>query len=1065
MVKTYSTLSGAKGGGKAASSNFASSPSEAPNTLASVNTARIIDVLGEGPIEGLVNGLKSVYLDDTSIQNDDNSYNFSDVKIYEAVGTPDQDHIPGFPGTESEVSVGAELLQNFPITGTITDANVNAVRVKIRMPAMTRQTIDGSIHPHYVEHSIEVKPDGGSFTEYMRPRVDGKTVSPYERSYRINLPAGGAPWEIRVTRINQDSSFSSRFNNRSYWSTYTQIIDNKLQYPDTALIGVEANARQFNGQIPARAYEIKGLKIKIPSNYNPTTRAYTGIWDGTFTTAYSNNPAWVMYDLMTSKRYGIGDAIDASEIDKFALYEIAQYCDELVDDGNGGQEPRYTFNGIINTREEAYRVLNSIASNFRGMLYWSSGLVTATIDKDEDPVMLVTPANVVDGMLNYESSSAKTRHSVAIVRWNDPEDAYRSSVVGYEDPELIEQYGWKPKDVVAYGCTSKAQAYRQGKWVIDTEKTSTEVLNYRASFDNASLAPGDIIEVADPDYAGARYGGRIVSATTTAITIDAGIEIDALETYTITVVQPDGNLETATVTNSAGTHTELTLDSALAQTPNSGAMWIVSSSAAAPRKFRVISVVEDSTHLFSITALYHDPNKYARIESDIDLVEDSYTTLPTGPLAAPTDLQFEEYLYSAAGGIVQSAVTVSWTPPEDARVTAYEIQMQFPDNDFFTALDIVQDVSLDVPNTETGVYEFRVRSMDNLGRKSAWRTESVELFSADNPPADVTGFTINNVGENALLQWDANTELDLSHYVIKFTTETASPEWGGGTTLVPKIPGNTTSTIVPSLIGTYMIKAVDTSDVESVNSTNVISNITDIDQNNVVTTVTESPTFSGTKTDVNVVSSTLRLTDPTAEAVGTYEFATTPDFGAKFKARIVPSLDVVGEDVDNTMSTWIPLASASPLAPSTPATWSVDIQVRTTDDDPLGSPTWSAWTNLIIGEYSARAFQFRAILTSANGITTPVISGLAVTIDVEDRIERGEDVVSEADGSDTITFASEFYSKPIIQINAQGMASDDTYTFSSVSKSGFSINFYNSSGVGVQRTYDWSAQGIGKKDT
>lgn len=1241
------SIEGDKGGGKGGIVPAVSTPREAPNTLTSNTVARVLDVISEGEIEGLVDGLKSVYFNDTVLQNADDSFNFSGVNISTREGTLSQTFIPGFPSVETEVAVGTEVLLATPVVRTITDVNVTAVSVKIRIPGLTKQSTNGDLNGSSVQFKIELQSDGGGFGTIRTETISGKTTSPYEVAYRVSLPEGGNPWDIRVSRLSADSDDDATQNNKTFWSTYTRIIDNKLSYEGTSLIGVEIDAKQFSEQVPSRGYLIKGLKIQIPSNYDPLTRIYTGLWDGSFITAWTDNPAWVLYDLLTNVRYGIGASIVASQVDKFALFEIAQYCDELVPDGTGKTEPRYTFNGVIATREEAFKVLFSIASSFRGMIYWSSGLVTVVTDKDEDPVQLVSPANVIDGVINYSGPSLKTKHSVVLVRWNDPEDGYRSSIAAVEDPELIATLGWKAKEIVAFGCTSKGQALRVGKWFIDTEKNGTDIANYRASFDNADLVPGAIIAIADPSFAGVRFGGRVISSTLSQVTVDGtGVTLAVGETFTVSAHLPSGEVEERDITNTSDglLHTVLDVSSPFSFAPTSGSMWVVTGTNVAPRKFRVVAMSEIEKNIYEVTALIHDPSKYARIEQDINIDEGVFTLLPTGPLKSPLDITIQEYLYEAANGRVQGAVSVSWTAPSDPRNSFYQVEVMRPDTDFWDALSTPTLPNLDILSISPGTYQFRVRSADTLGQFSDFTTESFNLLGLVAPPSDVPTFRINNVGPQSNLTWTQVSDLDISHYKIKFSSKTAGAKWAEATTLVERVPSGAGYYTVPTLIGTYFIKAVDSSDVESLNATSIISNIGDVSQDNIVVIIAEAPEFSGVKTNVELDGSSIKLTDLTT--TGTYFFSQGLDLGGVFTSRVIPTITVLGSDVSNTMDTWLTLDSITAMSTADPEDWDVTIEIRTTNDAPwygdgnfitnaevfdnaswtkgqstilvndldspngtltadvlvedatsssahdilddisevpstekvfsvwvkadgrdhirlsiadaaatsnsvtavfdvsagtadtpvangngtgevativsygngwykcilsgvpntsgsdtrvrieLGSdestfsyngdnssgvdlwgaelldggtantPTWGSWDEIIIGDYTARAFGFRTILTSFNENTTPLISALGVTIDMPDRVERGDDVETDSGSNNSvkvITYTSEFKVKPTLGVTPQDMSTGDIYTLSAMTATGFTITFTDSGATGIQRTFDWTTSGYGRK--
>jgi predicted phage tail protein len=659
-------IKGAGGGGKAGGGS-ARTPVESPDSLRSIQYARVLDLVAEGEIGGLVNGLKSIYLDDTPLQNPNGTFNFTGVSVFARNGTQSQSHIPAFAGSEAELPVSTQVTKAVPVTRSISNINNTAARVTLSIPQLTLQNLtNGDLGGTSVEIAIDVQNNGGGFvaqalrklyqssllsitpsgaisaavsTKYQvvvawagqnvkAPQtctyqlqyravgsgtwlvsqshtfqggafstggladyalgsvtanypsgsktfdltlaendyefrvvktsgsvqnppaffnvpaapsvglayggsvsiiggsvyapaytdvITGKTSSRYQRSYRIELPEGG-PWDIRVRRITDDS-VASNLQNDTYFDSITEIIDAKLTYPNSALVGLSIDAKQFNS-IPTRGYEIYGLLIKVPSNYDPLTRAYTGTWDGTFTTAWSDNPAWVFYDMVTNARYGLGEFVSEDQVDKWGLYTIAQYCDVMVEDGFGGIEPRFTCNLYLQTREEAYRVVANLASIFRAVTFWGGGEVRVSQDAPQDVEQLFTKANVIEGQFSYSGSSGSVRHSVVLVSWNDPQDAYRQKIEYVDDDVAIARYGVIQTEIVALGCTSRGQAARVGRWLIYSEQNETETVTFRAGMDSVYVSAGSVITTQDPNRAGLRMGGRILPNSMILSTID-----------------------------------------------------------------------------------------------------------------------------------------------------------------------------------------------------------------------------------------------------------------------------------------------------------------------------------------------------------------------------------------------------------------------------------------------------------------------------------------------------------------------------------------------------------------
>lgn len=820
---------------------------EDDNSLQSRSSVRLIDVISEGVIEGLVNGDESIYLDETPLQNGNGTYNFEGVRTRGRTGGANQAIIPGFVRVENEVALGVKVEKGTPVVREIADVNASALRIKIRVPALTEtDKKTGNIKGQRVDLEFDVKPNGGAFVLTGKMKIHGKTNSPYERQKRIELPESGSPWQVRIRRITPDNE-KSNIQNDTFVTSYTILNDAKLNYPNTALVGIEIDAEKFGGQIPARIYEVKGIKSPVPSNYDPATRTYNpAIWDGTFVTAYHNNPAWVLWDLMTHKRYGLGQVFSTVNVDKFGLYAIARYCDELVPSGlgNGVQEPRFRFNGVINSREDAPRVLDAIASCFRGMIYWGSGSVLFTQDAPGTPVKLVTPSNVIDGEFNYAGSSLKARHTSILVTWSDQKDKGRKAIEVVQRDDLIQKYGFRQTELNAYGCTSRGQARRMGEWILDSEYNETEVVSYRCSLDHADVRPGQLISVADPAYAGARYGGRIIAINpaNTAITIDAPVALDVGEVSSLSVMMPDGSIQTRNLTNAPGTAvTVLTFVTPLAEKPVEGAMWTISSNQLAPRQFRVVSNKEVADNVYEIVALFHDPTKYARIERNITIETPDYSVFYTGPLQPPIDLSVKEFK-KLIGNTSSDAVTLSWSPPtNDPRVQSYEVQTKDGNDPDYRISFETSAVSSDVYPIVEGVFRFRVRSKAFLSTSSEWVYYEFYAFASNVQLQDVTGFTIATAGSVSTLAWDQVISTNLSHYEIRWFPAIEGATWETSQIVISTVTATAVTATVNSRYGSYLIKAVNFIGGQSVNAAIVTSQIAIAQIENVVAVINEIP--------------------------------------------------------------------------------------------------------------------------------------------------------------------------------------------------------------------------------
>ncbi|MAM09115.1 MAG: hypothetical protein CML23_01355 [Rhizobiaceae bacterium] len=1054
-----------RGGGKGGKSGGSGGYSEAANTLRSKQTLRLLFLVSEGVTGGLKNGAKSIFFDDVPVQNSDGSFNFEGGSFETRNGFPDQAALSGFPAVENEQGVGVEIKQDLSATRAITNLAATAVRVSIQVPQLIFTDPDnGNVKENAVDIAIDRRTEDGTWQEARADTISGKCTSPYVRAYRIPLEGTG-PWYIRVRRLSDDANGTTS-NNQTYWSSYTVIEDYRLTYPDSAVMGVTLDAAEFGGgAIPTVSVDWAGIEIAVPSNYDPEARSYAGVWGGTFRRAVTDNPAWIFYDLVVNDRYGLGQYVDVGQVSKWALYEIARYCDELVDDGFGGKEPRYTFNGAITSRDEAINVLTAFAGVFRGMVYWGTGAVTAVCDKPADPVKLVTPANVVDGTFSYQGSALSARHTQVLVRWFDPANNYMPAIEVVEDADAVARYGSRQTEIQAIGCCSRGQAHRYGAWLLDTEQNSTEVVTYRAGLDHADVAPGDVVLVADPSYAGVRYGGRVkaVSEDLASVTLDAPVTLTEGDAYTLTVVMPDGSLADRTVTSGAGETDVLALAEALPDRPVAGAMWILTGSDAAPRPFRVLSITENDKHQFDVSALIYDATKWDRVEKGLELEPPSFSTYPTGPLLPPSDVTVAEYLYLAGGVSARGAVTIGWSAPNDTRATLYEVQYQ-GQGGIWLAVGTTESVSIDLQDLDPGIYSFRVRSVfAALNQRSPWATlDAVYLASVLSPPANVERFNIAVIGDVATLTWAPVTALNLSHYVIRYSPELTGVSWRSSGAQLDHV--DATSVQIPTRPGTYLIKAVTRQGVESPVAT-MIQTTVGATPMNAVERFVEQPGWSGRFDGCRAGEPGLRLAEAEGGGLlpsGTYVSARTIDLGSIYTSRVTPVLSVYGQDVDDTMSKWPVLSALDGIVGADASKWNAVMEMRTTDDDPDDAGAlWSDWREAATGDVAARAYQMRLILSSVDDNITPIVARAELTVDMPDRILSGNNLAVPSGGR-RIGFDPPYFGLTGLSVSAQGLRFGDYYEIANKDESGFDIVFKDQSGAPVERTFDYVAAGYGK---
>ena len=1080
-------ITGRKGGKGGGGSSF----KESANNLRSKSTARIVGIVSAGPIKGLVNGEESIYFDNTPLKNGDGTYNHTGVTWDMRLGYPDQEHLPGFAAIERERSVGQQLKYNAPIVRTIDDPSVNGVRIKLGLDALSylyekKNHLQGTS----VSFAVDVASGAsGPYVETLTWTISGKTTSAYQEARRVDLPRGGAPWRIRLRRLTRDSN-SSTLQNSSSWVSYTEIIDSKLTYPDTAVIGLKVDAQQFGDNLQKPAVEVYGRLVKVPSNYDPETRTYEGFWDGTFKLRWTDNPAWIFYDLLTDVDIGLGQQIAPEYVDVWSIYTIGKYCDELVDDGFGGKEPRFTFNCAIMDQKSAYETLTMLAGVFRGMMYWGPGTVMLTQDAPAEPERHLTPANLItesadDPAINYEGTAFSARHSVALVTWANPAENYSATIEVYEDPDLIAEIGWKSTDVVQTGCVSQGQAARAARYIVDTETHATQTANFRQALEGADLAPGAVVYLSDPAYAGARTGGRLVTVDASGCTMDAPFRFVESETYRLFLTMPDGTGLTVPVINPRAETATLEFAAPLSTVPPSGTVFAILASNLEPQQYRIVACEETDKHIYAFTGLAHDPTKYVRIEQGLQLERPNYSLLPSGPIEPPTGLTVLEQLYLSGGITPRSMAVFSWTASPDPRVIRYGAQAMRPGTDYWFPLGETHAVSMDVLDTDPGYWRFAVRAFDGLGRYSQWAYIDANLMGLYEPPPDVHPFRIDIIGGDAMLSWGRVDVLDLSHYELRYSPDVGGVEWKNAMVLSERVPGNLTSFVTPGRSGTYLIKAVDIVGVYSVNAALIVSNAAVFDETNVVEVLMEDPDFAGPKTNIGIsadpVGIALQAEDSdffdvadffdTADFFlrsglhreGVYDFAAGVfDLQASYPCRLSAHVRVTAVTLDNDFFAGRPdFFDVPDFFNVVDFGYDAWVELRHTADDPASDDAvWTDWERLGIGEYLARAFEFRCILTTEHYSTTPVVTELSVEIDMPDRIAADNDLAVPETGL-CVDYNPPFLVEPSLGLSCQDMRSGDYYEFDRKDRTGFCLTFYDATNAPVTRSLDYIAKGYG----
>lgn len=747
-MATEKVLKGRKGG-----KSSSRTPTEQPDDLQSVAKAKILVALGEGEFAGQLTG-KDIYLDGTALENADGSQNFSGVTWEFRAGTQAQKYIQGIPGTENEISVGTEVSSATAWTRTFTNTQLSAVRLRLKWPSLFKQEDDGDLVGYSVNYAIDLQTDGGTWQTVLNTSVTGKTTSGYERSHRIDLPQAGSTWTIRLRKITSDAN-SAKIGDTMTLQSFTEVIDAKLRYPNTALLYIEFDSSQFNGSIPQISCEPRGRVIRVPDTYDPETRTYSGTWTGAFKWAWTDNPAWIFYDLVVSDRFGLGHRLTAANIDKWTLYQVAQYCDQMVPDGKGGNgtEPRYTCNVYIQDRNDAYTVLRDFAAIFRGMTYWGGDQIVALADMPRDVDYSYTRANVVGGRFTYSSSTTKTRYTTALVSWSDPGNAYADAMEPVFEQALVARYGFNQLEMTAIGCTRQSEANRKGRWGILTNNKD-RVVSFDVGLDGNIPQPGYIIAVADELLSGKVMGGRISAVNGRVIKLDR--VADAAPGDRLILNLPSGASQSRTIQSVNGR--AVTVTTAYSETPAVESVWIVESEELYAQQYRVISVTDNNDGTYSIAGALHDPDKYARIDTGAIIDQRPISVIPPGNQSPPANIAISSFSVVQQNISVET-MRVSWDQAKNA--IAYEAQWRRNDGNWVN-VPRSSTTSFDVPGIYAGRYLVRVRAINAAEISSGWgySEEKTLTGKVGNPPKPVGFIASENVVFGIELNWGfpANTE-------------------------------------------------------------------------------------------------------------------------------------------------------------------------------------------------------------------------------------------------------------------------------------------------------------------
>ena len=1097
--------------------------STAKDNLESAQFGRVLDLLSEGEIGGLVDGKKSIFLNNTPLQNADGSENFKNVTYLDRVGTSSQTVIPLTENTSTVVNTGFSTVNKGTIdeNGNLTptprivqiaasDPPIDAVKVTISVPQLQKITDDGDIEGSEIDLEIAVQYSGGSYQTKVsgdNGKIKGRTGDLYQKEYLINLD-GAFPVNIKVTRITDDST-NPKLVNAFQWNTYTKIIYDSRTYPNCALVGIKIDAEQFSS-IPKRTYLIKGKTVQIP--HNATVRSngslqYSGTFNGTVGGAeVTNDPAWILYDLLTSSRYGLGTDpvtnagyLAEADLDKFSFYAASQYCSEQITytlDGSTVTEPRFTCNVNIQTAQEAYTVINQLCSVFRAQAYWQAGSVALTQDSPQDTSYLFSIANVLEPGFTYQTSSQKNRTTVAVVRYFDNE----LRDYGYEevkDTAAIAKYGSIVKNIDAFACTSRAQAQRLGKWLLYTENNEREICSFVTSIDAGVVCrPGQIIEIADEMRAGSRRAGRIKSATTTAITVDDATGLVASSSPTLSAILSDGSVETKPISSiSSGV---VNLSSGFSSAPNANTLWVYQNSSIQTSTWRVVSVEEQDGINYAVTAVSYNSSKYSNIESGISLTTRNVTNLNVAP-AAPAAVQgFDsdgnaythpaidttELIYENLGS-ARVKIIVSWI---NNTADAY-VRFRYNNNDWQSRI-AEKTKQIEILDVVAGTYEIEVYSVSASGLRSVNpATKTHTAIGKTAPPTDVTGVTLTPIDqERGLLQWDQSTEKDvlIGGKVLIGQSTNGSARWADAT-IVLEQDGNTTSAEVPLLPGlnAYLIKFKDDGGrISTGPSSNLIADWDATKATVIMPSVTDrlfvqfvdehTANFTGTKTnttyDSTLDSLKLSVSNNATAASGEYYFANSVDLNQIYDVNLTRELVSFMFDDESLWDSKSALIDTWGLIDDEVALTSSDcnavVEYRATNDDPSSSPTWSDWQQIVNGLVRARGLQFRVKLTSTNVDQNIAIRRLGITVELQPRTESITNAVTTGSAPYQVNFAHAFYQPPSVFITqvASNREVGDYPEIDNITRTGFEVTFKNTANDSSHaRSFVWGASGFGNQ--
>ena len=1108
------------------------------DVLSSKQFATIVDVLSEGEIEGFPSAtaftkgtanynnaaLKDIYLGKTPVLRanadvtdlQDTDFNFPNVGFEPRFGTSDQTFIPGIADIETETNVGVKVEKGTPVSRQITNSNVDAVRITVRFPSLQKFKNNGDIVGSTVNLKINLLQGNGELSTPIDDTITGRSSSAYARDYRINLIDANTgtpstfPITITVERVTDNAANPAKLRDEFFFASFTEIIDEQKPYPDIAHVALRFDSEQFSS-VPRRMYKVRGVKIKIPHNgtIDPSTGRiiYSGTFNGTLTTTkvWCSDPAWILFDLLTNTRYGLGDHITEAQLDKFAFYSTSVYCSELVDNGLGAVEPRFSCNTILQSRQDAYEVINALTSVMRAITFWNAGSLTLSQDRPTDPSYLFNLSNVTEQGFTYSGTSLKTRSTMISVSYFDMENQ-ELDFETVEDTTAKAKYGALHKKVTGFACTSRGQAARLGRFMLFEEQNSTETISFTTGLSEGVIVrPGQVIEVSDPVRAGLRRGGRIKSATTTTVTVDdtADTDLDATNNPTLSVILSDGSVESRNVDSINGA--VITVSSAFSSAPNANSIWILQNTTLQTTTWRVISVTESEDN-YAVVGVAYNAGKFAFIEDGSDLPVRNVSIL-NELKESPANLTAQQQFY-VEDEKAKVKIILDFSGVQG--VSEYKIQYR-KDNGNFTTVT-VNRTDFEIFDASQGLYEFRVFSLNAAGEASADpATLEFDALGKTALPSDVSGLLVEPVSDQLLrLRFNQSTDVDVLHggnVVVRHSNLTnGSGTFTNSVDIIPNLPGSVSETLVPAIDGEYILKFRDDGGRLSAGETSVVVTNPDPFPKLVAFTDredTDSPPFGGTKVDcffseeVNglVLASLLTLDEVTdldavadfdflggVDTVGSYDFANILDLGSTHPLRLTRHFvtqgfypnDLVDKRIAN-IDTWTDFDAATAfdvnaklLVATTSAAPSNGSSYQDSD---FSGKTFNTFAN---GTHVGRGFKFRCELSSNDPAQSIEIDQLGYTAELNRRTEQKSNISSGTSslGLD-VTFDHAFFtgaSGTAVAVDSQipsvgitaNLSIGDHFNLTNISSTGFNIIFFNSSNVVQNKTFSYTAVGFGR---